>query len=460
MHWIGDSLKSLMSGLGGAKDKSASQFYALRTITPDELSAMYRSDWLARKIVDIIPNDMTREWRDWQAEGDQIEAIESEEKRLGVVQKVNRGMQVARLLGGALLYMGIRGDDPAKPLNLDRIGPGDLEYLHLLSPDAVATGERENDILSPNYGGPKHYDITAVTGRQVKVHPSRMIRLTGAPIIDERFAPQTAWGDSILQVVYDAVQNATSAQAHTAALIPEAKTDIIYMPGLADYASDLAGQTKLTNRFTYANQAKSMFNMLLLDGTGKAGPNGESIGERWEQKQISFAQLPELIRQFLQIAAGAADIPVTRLLGESPGGLNSTGKSDLQNYYDNIAARQRLELSPVLDPLDEVLIRSATGKRDAKVYYEWSPLWGLSDKEKADIFKTKADAARAIAGNGQSEPLIPLEALSDGLVNALVEDGSLPGLEAAIAEFGRLSEQEEDEGEMIAAITSPEPEEG
>ena len=53
-----------------------------------------------------------------------------------------------------------------------------------------------------------------------------------------------------------------------------------------------------------------------------------------------------MVRTFLQVAAGAADIPVTRLLGQSPAGLSATGDSDTRNYYDMIAARQELDLRP------------------------------------------------------------------------------------------------------------------
>lgn len=184
----------------------------------------------------------------------------------------------------------------------------------------------------------------------------------------------------------------------------------------------------------------------LLEGDGK------DQGEKWEQKQINFSQLPELTRQFLQIASGAADIPVTRLLGEAPHGLNASSDGEFRAYYDNIAARQRTELGPMLHRLDEIIIRSATGKRDPAIHFNWKPLWSISEKEKADIFKTKADAARTIAGKGGMEsPLMPIEALSDALVNELVEDGSLAGLEEAISEYGKLSEQEEDEADIEAA---------
>lgn len=110
--------------------------------------------------------------------------------------------------------------------------------------------------------------------------------------------------------------------------------------------------------------------------------------------------------------------------------MNATGESDLRNYYDRLSAIQEIEMEPAMARLDECIIRSALGTRDPDIYYDWAPLWALSEKEQADIFKTKADGARAIAGTGTSPPLMPIDALSDALVNTFVEDGSLPGLEA------------------------------
>ncbi|GAJ90769.1 hypothetical protein RRH01S_01_02350 [Rhizobium rhizogenes NBRC 13257] len=139
---------------------------------------------------------------------------------------------------------------------------------------------------------------------------------------------------------------------------------------------------------------------------------------------------------FLQIVSGAADIPVTRLLGQSPAGLNATGDADMRNYHDRIQAIQELDFTPAMSRLDECLIRSATGARDPDIYASWAPLEQMSEKDKAEIFKTKADAARVLFGSSAGQEIIPRQALSEALVNTLVDDGSLPGLEAAIAALG------------------------
>jgi phage-related protein (TIGR01555 family) len=439
--WVLDKLVNLVSGLGTAKDKTASNAFALQLLTRDQLEAAYRSDWLARKIIDIIPFDMTREWRDWQAEQPQIEALEEAERLLNVRGKVSCALQRARLYGGSVIYLGLVGSErPDLPLNINTVKRGSLEYLHVLSPHEITAGEIERDPLSPFYGEPIDYQI----GQGTKIHPSRIVRFTGAGLPDPLNSP-TTWGDPVLQIVYDAVQNAASSQGHVASLLPEMKTDVIRVPGLSDILSTDEGTRRLTSRFTYANTMKSMFNMLLLEGDGETG-------EKWEQKQLNLSGMPDLIRMYLQIAAGAADIPVTRLLGQSPAGLNSTGEGDIRNYYDHVAAKQNVDLRPALERLDEILIRHALGDRPKDVFYEFTPLWQLSESDQADIAKKKAEATKIYVDTG----LLPQEAMSKGVQNQLIEDGTYPGFETALAEAPEIDfeEQAEQERQAQAALAA------
>ncbi len=292
--------------------------------------------------------------------------------------------------------------------------------------------------------------VSSKSGMTADFHPSRVIKFIGAPILDKTMAETEVWGDSVLQVVYDAVQNAASSQGHTASLIPEAKTDVIYIPGLSKILNNETTRQQLTDRFSYANTMKSMFNMLLLESSGVANVEGE----KWEQKTIQFGQFPELLRQFLQVAAGAADIPLVRFLQDAPSGLGSNGEVTLKNYYDKVGADQRNKLSPSMWRFDEVCIRSATGKRDAAIYYEWAPLYSQTEKERAEVFKTYADGARALVGTGTGQEIITREAVSKALINRIVEDGNLPGLAEAIEEYGLIEEQEPSEEELAAAAAA------
>lgn len=444
LHQFGDRLINLVSALGTAKDKNSHAAFVVRELAQPQALAMYRSDWIARKVVDIPAFDMIREGRNWQAEDTLIEKLEAEEARIQLWPKLAKALRLARLYGGSAIILGEKNGDPTQPLNVGRLAAGGLDFIHVASRYEITAGEVDRDAASAAWGQPKSYTMSSTTGGSLKIHPSRVITFVGADLPD--LTMSQGWGDSVLQALEEAVANAGLAATSIAQLLQEAKVDVFKIPRFMENVGDETYRKQVVDRVTLANQAKSITNGLLMDAE-----------EEYQQKQISFSQLPEVLSLYLQIAAGAADIPATRLLGQSPAGMNSTGESDLRNYYDRLVAEQEVYLRPRLERIDEALIRSALGTRPPEVHFVFAPLWQISQKDKADIFKTTADAARVIAGNGgTSEPLMPIEALSDALVNRLVEDGHLPGLEAAMDQYGKLGEQDEGDDE-VAAIAPLDP---
>src|SRR5215211_1893616 len=113
-----DGLRNLVSGMGTPKDKRAGYSYIYSPTALAELDAMYATDWLAKKIIDIPPQDMTREWRTWQSQD--AEEIYKTEKEFQVRTKVRKAMTLARLYGGAAIMIGDGASDPQKPLVPER----------------------------------------------------------------------------------------------------------------------------------------------------------------------------------------------------------------------------------------------------------------------------------------------------------------------------------------------------
>lgn len=463
---INDKLVDFVTGLGGSRDRTTTQSFAgLTLISEVEIETMYRSDWLSRKIVDIVPQDMVRVGRRWQAPATTINKIYREERRREVQLwgKLHEALVRARLSGGAGIFIGIRNQNPSLPLDPESVGPGDLAYLNVLSRHRMGFEEIDRDPQSPWYGQPVMWRLSRGDGRFILVHPSRIVTMVGAPIVDDfghgGYRPSLlttsvndgVFGDSILQVVYEALKNAASVQQHVAGLVPDARNDVMHIPNLGAILDNAAETAKLTRRFGYARDIRSMFNTLLLEGNGVTGAGGR--GEQWTQRQVSFSELPEIIQQFLKIAAGAADIPVTRLLNDSPSGENSTGESDLRNYYDHIHAKQRLMLDPIMDQIDAVVHRSAGVTPDDSLVYEWASLWSSSPKERAEIFEKKTKGYRQIAGSGKDLPLVDLRPLSEAMVNDLTEESLVPGLEKAVATGARTLEKIVGPDDMV----SPEP---
>ncbi|ENN87834.1 phage-associated protein, HI1409 family [Rhizobium freirei PRF 81] len=419
---VRDGLVSLASRMGTERDKAASVFYTQPILTDEQIIAAYRGSWLPRKIVDIPALDSCRKWRNWQAASDQIGLIDAEERRLNLRGKVLEVSTKARLFGGAALFIGSEDADPALPLEADLIGKGGLKHLTVLTRRQLAAGDIDSDPASEWYGKPKFYTLTGGNGMQVTIHPSRLVIFKGAMTPNEEFGEMgnCAWGESVLAATFDAIKNADSTAANIASLVFEAKIDIIKVPQFSANIGNQAYEDAVLRRYALANTIKGVNGTLILDAE-----------EEYDSKSAPLSGLTDILMAFLQIVAGAADIPVTRLLGQSPAGMNATGTADMKNYHDGIQAIQELDYTPAMSRLDECLIRSATGGRDPAIYSIWAPLEQMSEMERANIFKTKAEAARALFGSVSGEEIIPRQALSEALLNAFVEDGSLPGLEAA-----------------------------
>lgn len=416
---IKDGLQSLTAELGTSRDKAATVSYKVNEYNDHDLVSAYRTSWLARKIVDIPAQDSTREWRAWKGEEDQIEKIEEEERRLGLQAKAMRAATLGRLYGVAYLYYDL-GDDPSTPVSPERIKTGGLRFVTVLTHQQLVAGEYDQDPLSPTYGLPRWYDTAnSISGTQ-RVHPSRVIRFGGYPRPEQELLLD-ARDDSVLVALLDTVKQFDSTAANIASLVFEAKIDVIKVNGLMNIAGNPYEEQKLLERYRLAAVAKGNNGMLLLDGEN----------EEYEQKAYSFSALSDIMDRFSQNSAGAADIPMTRLFGRSPGGMNSTGDSDLRNYYDRIKADQNLKLRPALANLDECLIRSALGSRPEEIHYLWNSLWQVSDKERSDLGTATVGMVKSLKETG----LLPDEVLAKVTVAALTEDGVLPGLESEYATF-------------------------
>lgn len=493
---IRDTLQNLVSGLGmQGVDPTQSAQYILNLLDRNTLESMYRGDWLARKIVDAPAEDQTREWRAWQANQDQIEALETVEKTLDLQRKVRQWISKARLYGGSALVLGVDdGNDPSQPVDLEKCGKGCLRYVVVLHRYELNAGPRIYNVADPYYTRAAYYTVATpmfgfvgevgltspALGRieqvpgalnptpgnvlpfkgksqeeirnlqtvptnigMTQIHPSRVLELAGNELPDWRLAPLGGgWGDSVLQTVVDTITSFTSSLQSIAAIVNDGKLDVVKIPELAFKLMDHDQTNKLIGRFALSAQTKSVVSALLLDKE-----------EDWQRVTTNYGGLPMILHEFITIVSGAADIPVSRLFGQasgrglSGGSTGSSGESDLRNYYDNCAQMQKNDIAPRLGMLDQVMMRSALGKADPNIHYDWNPLWQVSDTEKAAIAFQKAQATQIYSAIG----LINEDAFRQGVISQLTEDGTYPGLSDAIEEFGAEPEEPEDDGGFAPA---------
>lgn len=362
-----DGLVNVVSGLGTAKSKRSHNSWQYDLLSNwQQLDAAYQSNWIARQVVDVPAQDMTRKWRKIKSEG--AEDIEGAEQQIRMQDRVQEAISWARLYGGAGILM-VTGQDLSKPLVVDKVKKGDLTRLIVFDRfDMMARTINLYDILAENYMSADFYTIHS---GHTHIHWSHFARFHGERLPRRQMVRTHGWGDSVLRKCIEDISDTVAAKGGISELMQEANIDVITREGLSeDLTSDQ--DKNIIDRYALFAQMKSILNMALLDGS-----------EKLDRHTLQLSGVAPILEILMSWVAGAARIPVTKLFGTSAKGMNATGEGDLNTYYDDISAAQQTIMGEPLRILDEVLVRSALGSFPKQYDYEWPGLRDINELETA-----------------------------------------------------------------------------
>lgn len=413
-----DGLVNMVAGLGTSRDKGALATYYFSQLSDHEIVAAYTSSALAARVVDMPAEDACREWREWSADGDDTGLIEAEESRLGLKFKTLEAQRIARLFGGAAIYIGDGSKTPDQPLRAEMITAGGLQYLEVLTPRQLSPGPLSDRLGGSGFGRPEYWQLNTMDQTGQRIHPSRLAIFYGTePLRD--YAVTSGWGFSVLQGGLTSIKRVEEVAGNINSLVYESKVDVFGIPDLMQNLATRgdAYSSEVIRRVTLAATAKGINGMLIRDAA-----------ETYEQKSASFGTLDTILDRFMHLCSADFGIPAQLLFSASIGGLGASGDIHTRGYYDRVRVHQTMRMGPAMALLDECLIRSALGVRPPEVHYEWRSLWQPTAKECAEVGKIIVDTFAAL----DAMDILPAEAISAAVVNALVEAGAAPGLEAAI----------------------------
>lgn len=387
-----DAFSNVLARLGaGTPNLLEGTEYSLQRMSRDfnTLNALYRESWIVRRIIDVIPADMLKNWITITSglEPDVEKRISLTLRRTQLIDKLKRGMQWGRLYGGALGVMLVKhqGYDLSQPLQLDWIMPGDFEGLLIFDRwnGINPSSELIEDVGDPDYGYPKYYTVTdPVGGGSVKIHYSRVVRFIGNTLPFWEEIAEMQWGASVVESIFDELRKRDNVSWNIAQLTFMANIRVLKMQDLGQLlaATDNESQAELLRTLEAQNMLLNNMGMQVMDAA-----------DGLETHQYTFGGLADCYQQFIMDISGAAEIPVTRLFGRSPSGLNATGESDLQNYYDMISEKQESYLRPILNKVLPPFIVSTLGSLPDDFDFEFDPVAEPSDKERADLAKCGTD---------------------------------------------------------------------
>jgi hypothetical protein len=388
-----DSFQNFSAKLGiGTANMSSGATYGLNALTRQRtlLEWIHRGTWIGGLAVDIVADDMTKRGIDIRGDIDpeHIDHLARAAVSWKIWQAINSTIKWARLYGGALGFLLIDGQDPKTPLRIETIRKGQFKGMLALDRWMVEP-DLSNLVtdLGPELGLPKYYHTNTMAPAMpnATIHHSRCLRMVGIQLPYWQSLMENLWGISVIERLYDRMVAFDSASQGAAQLVYKSYLRTVNIKGLRELVA--AGGPALDGLVKYMGMIssfQSIEGLTILDGDDIF--NASSAGGN------SARGLADLLLSFGEQLSGSLQIPLVRLFGQSPRGMNSSGESELRTYYDGINMQQEQFLRVAVTMIYRCLAASEGITLPEGFWFDFRPLWILDDLQKAQVAATTFSA--------------------------------------------------------------------
>lgn len=384
-----DTYSNVLARLGSGTDNIVNAGTYIATPLDDGgqlLTTLYRYNWVVRNLVEAVPNDIIKKWFKVKTSlpPTELDKLDLTFRQTNLRNRLNEGMRWGRLYGGALAIIIVAGqeDNLDEPLNYDYIMPGSFKGLYVLdryrcNPEF----EMDEDPTSSNFGKPIYYQIYDTnTDLNVRVHHSKVLRFLGRPLPILERQRELQWGSSEVEAVYRELLKRDSASENIASLIFKANLSVYKIPDLDQIfaMNSVQAQQRFWNLIESISTIESNMGVRLLNKDDDV-----------QYLNYSFNGIKDVYEGIMMDLSGACKIPATKLFGRSPAGMNATGESDLQNYYDFIDEVRESQFREHITSILPIVALSTWGKIPEDLDFEFEEMASLNESEKTQIVQQK-----------------------------------------------------------------------
>ena len=447
-----DGYVNLLNKYGTKQDNSEAYKFEREPVIPDmQLTGLYEGNGLFSKIIDTPAEEALKHGFDLNLKSDELNAfVEDALDDLEWEEKAATAIKWARLYGGALIVMLI---DDGRGLEEP------VDWEHIRSIDELRVYERS--IVQPDYaslyqqdyggkgvgnrvskfGQPEYYYVSSIYG-SFKVHESRCLVFRNGVLPEQTSnATYLFWGMPEYVRIRRALRETVTAHTDSVKLLERSVQAIYSMKGLASLLTTDDGENQVLKRLQLVDTSRGLLNSIAID----------SEGEQYDFKTFQFSGVKDVIDATCNMLSALTNIPQTILFGRSPAGMNATGDSDFESYYNFVEKIQRLMLKRNLRTLLDVVFRAGIASGDVTeepdYKLEFNPLWSLSDTEQAAVDQTKAQTALVKAQTAQT--YVDMQALDPTEVRRRLASDEEFDVEDIISE--------DDEDDLLQSLLGTEP---
>ncbi len=366
-----------------------------------------------RRIVEIIAQEMTRKWirvtsaddgdenkENDKARSDKIAKIVEEMERLNVRENFKIIAEQDGFFGRAHLYLDTGASDDTIELKLP-IGDGhdklskskvskDKPLLALRPVEAVwtyPTNYNSNDPLKGDWYNP---DMWFVMGKQV--HVSRLLPFIGRPVPDLLKPAYSFGGLAMTQMAKPYVDNWLQTRQSVNDII--SAFNVFVLKTNMSSVLQGGGMEAEMARAALFNNMRNNRGLFMVD----------MKEEDFANVSAPLSSLDLLQAQSQEHMAAVAGIPLVKLLGITPSGLNASSEGEIRVFYDTIAAYQEAFFRDNLNKVLGFIQLSLFGEVDDSIVFQFEPLFSLTEKELAEARKAQAEMDQIYIDAGVVSP--------------------------------------------------------
>lgn len=352
-----------------------------------------------RAPTETMSNEMTRQWVKFTgASESKLKQLETAFEDFGVQQAFRTVAQHDGFFGRGQLFISVKGqlsDQRRKlPLVLDDAGNGGITKGSLLGFRPIepiwTTPYSYNslDPTQPDFYAPQWWYIL---GKQT--HTSRLLTFISRPVPDILKPSYNFSGMSMSQLIEPYVIRWLKTVDSVNRLI----SNFSIVGILTNLQASLEGDSTGSDVFKRAElftRTRDNRGVMLLD----------KDSEEFFMFNVPLSGLSELQAQAQEHMAAPTHIPLVKLTGITPAGLNASAEGEIKVFYDHVASEQENQYDAPLTTVTKAIQLHLWGKVDPNIRHEWVPLDAPTDKELSEMRKADADAGVAYVSSGVLDP--------------------------------------------------------
>jgi phage-related protein (TIGR01555 family) len=342
-----------------------------------------------RRPVEVIAKEMTRKWIKLEAGGEddlseKLTKLDDALKKFRVRDVFREAAEMDGFFGRGHIYIDTGDADRKNELEtkliLDpaKIKQGSLKGFKTIEPLwTYPAAYNSNDPLKANFYKPESW---YVQGK--KVHGSRLLTLVGREMPDLMKPAYMFGGLSLSQMLEPYVHNWIQTR--------QSVSDLIHTFSVVGIKTDMAdvmqggGNAQMLLRAQMFNQARDNRGLMMLNNSG-AQP------EEFFNVSTPLSTLDLLQAQAQEHMAAVCGIPLVKLLGISPAGLNASSEGELRVFFDWVHSQQEHLFRDALARIIQIVQLNEFGEIDPNIGFRFEPLWQLDELQLATLRKTDTD---------------------------------------------------------------------